>query len=277
MLLLAVEPLQQGKTPGRLGTTDRSTPFHRKTGLRNLRSYESSRQSSTKIVSASSCSSKSLSKTCLTRRAEVSVEGLEKCIDRSSGTGSQNNLSATSLERVRMLWRQRCCCATCPSHRTPKHDASETRCRLCSRWRQFSKQRARPPDVEGQLLKNAMSQPKTKRRCRSISSHPLEGKRPRSSSPSTTNVYTTRDATSTRIVAVGMGTRKNAVTVPTAAGDTTATRTGWPQNHQAHGCSAGQSAARRCPARSDRRPALQSTTARPNQSCGWRISGWPVS
>jgi len=169
-----------------------------------------------------------------------------------------------------MLWRQQCCCGTCQSRRTPKCGASEMRCRLCSRWRQFSRPKARLLDVEERPLKSAMSQPKTKRRCRSISSHPLEGKRPRSSSPSTTNVDTTHDVTMRRIVAVGTGTRKSAVTVPIAAGGTTAMRTGWPQNRQAHGCSAGQSVARRCPVRSDPRPASQSTTAKPNQSCGWQ-------
>jgi len=86
--------------------------------------------------------------------------------------------------------------------------------------------KARPPNVEGQLLKNAMSQPKMKKRCRSISSRPLEGKRPHSSSLSTTNDDMTRDAILKRIVAVGMGTRKNAVTAPTAAGGTTVMRTG---------------------------------------------------
>ena len=105
-LLLAVEPLQQGKTPGRLGTTDRSTPFRRKTEPRNLRSYESSRRNSTKIVSALFCSSKSLSRTCLTRLAEASADGLERCTGRSSETGSQSNLSAAFLERARMWWQQ---------------------------------------------------------------------------------------------------------------------------------------------------------------------------
>jgi len=235
--------------------------------------HGSSRQNLTMIVSASSCSSKSLSRTCHTRLAEVSAEGLERYIDRSSRTGSQNNLSAASLEQAKMLWQQRCCCVTCPNPRTPKHGASEMRCRLCSRWRQFSKQRAQPPDVEGQLQKSAMSQPKTKKWYRSISSHPLEGKRPRSSSPSTTNDDTTHDATSTRIVTVGTGTQKSTVTVPTAAGGTTATKIGWPRNHRALGCSAGRSAACRCPARSDPRLALQNTTARLSQSYGWQISG----
>jgi len=59
------------------------------------------------------------------------------------------------------------------------------------------------------------------------------------------------DATSTRIVAVDTETQKSAVTALTA------TRTGWPRNHRALGCSAGQSEARRCPTRSDPRPALQ--------------------
>ena len=56
-----------------------------------------------------------------------------------------------------------------------------------------------------------MSQPRMKRRCRSISSCPLEGKRQRLSStiPSITNDDTTHDATSTRTVVVDMGTRKS--------------------------------------------------------------------
>ena len=218
-----------------------------------------------------------MSRTCLTRLAEASVDRLERCTGRSLGTGSQSNLSAAFLERARMLWQQRCCCVTCPSPRTLKHGASETRCKLCSRWRQFSKQKAQPHDIEGQVPKSAMSQPKTKRRCQSISNRLPEGERPRSSSPSTTNNDTTRDATSTRIVAIDMETQRSAVTAPIAAGGTTAMRTGWPQSHQARGCSAGQSAARHCPAHSDPRPALQSTTAKPSQSCGWRILGWPVS
>ena len=86
------------RTPG----NDPRTPFHRKTGLRNLCSYESSRQSSTKTVSASSCSSKSSSKICLTRLAEVSVEKLERYTGKSSETWSQSNPSAASLEQARM-------------------------------------------------------------------------------------------------------------------------------------------------------------------------------
>jgi len=98
MLLRAVEPLQQGKTPGRLGMTVMLTPLHKKTEPRNMRSCESSRQNSTKIVSASSYPSKSLSRTCHTPLAEVPAEGLERCIDKSSQTGSQSHLSGASLE-----------------------------------------------------------------------------------------------------------------------------------------------------------------------------------
>jgi len=154
-----------------------------------------------------------------------------------------------------------------------KRDAFEMRCRLCSKWQQFSRPRARPLDVEERPQKSVMSQSTTKRRCQSISSHPLKGKRPRSSSQSTTNDDRTHDATLTSIVTIGTGTQKSAVTVPTAAGGTTAMRTGWPRNHRACGCSVGQSAARRCPAHFDPRPALQNTTTRPSQSCGWQISG----
>jgi len=67
----------------------------------------------------------------------------------------------------------------------------------------------------------------------------------------TTNDDTTHDVILKRIVAVGTGTRRNAVTAPIVVGGTTAMRTEWPQSHQAHGCSAGRSAARCCPARSD--------------------------
>jgi len=117
----------------------------------------------------------------------------------------------------------------------------------------------------------------TKRRCRSISSRPLEGRRPRSSSPLTTNVGTTHDAILKKTVAVGTGTRRSAVTAPIVAGGTTAMRTGRLQSHQAHGCLAGRSVARHCPVRSNPQPASQSTMVKPNQSCGWRTSGWPVS
>jgi len=168
------------------------------------------------------------SRTSHTRLAEVSADRLEKYIDRSSETGSLSSPSAVSLERARTSWRQQCCYAICPNCRTPMRDTSETRCRLCSKWRQFSRLRARPLDIEVPPRRSMMSQPRTKRRCRSISSRPLEGRRQHLSSttPSTINGDTTHDATSTSIVAVDMGTQKTAVTAPTAAGDTTATRTG---------------------------------------------------
>ena len=51
-----------------------------------------------KIASALSSSSWSSSRTNYTRMAEVPADGLEKYIDRSSGTGNQNNPSAASLE-----------------------------------------------------------------------------------------------------------------------------------------------------------------------------------
>ena len=271
----SVEPLQQGNTPGRLGTMVESTPLHQKTGPRNLRSYESSKRSSMKIASASSCMNRSSSRTSHIRLAEVSADGLERYIGRSSETGNPSSPSAVSLEWAKTSWRQQCCCEICPNRRTLKRDAFEMRCRLCSRWWQFSRPRAQPLDVEEQTRRSVMSQPRMKRRCQSISSHPLEGKRQHSSSatPSTTNDDTTHDATSTRIIAVGMGTQKSAVTPPTAAGDTTATRTGWPWNCRAPGCSAEQSAARRCLARFDPRLASLNTTARPSQSCGWQTSG----
>jgi len=153
---------------------------------------------------------------------EVSTDKLERYTDTSSETQSQSSPSAVSLEQARTLWQQQCYCETCRNRRTPKLDASETRCRLCSRWRQFSKPKARLLDVEELPPKSAISHPKTKRRCQSISSHPLEGKRPRSFSPSTISVDTTRDATVKRIDAVSTGTRKSAVTAPIAAGGTTA-------------------------------------------------------
>ena len=90
-------------------------------------------------------------------------------------------------------------------------------------------------------------------------------------------VQQAKSSASRRRGAVGMEMRKSAATAHIAVGGTTAMRTGWPPSHQAHGCSAGQSAARPCPVRSDPRPASQRTTVKPNQSCGWPILGWPVS
>ena len=103
-LLLADEPLQQGKTPGRPGTTVRSTPLHKKTEPHKLRSYESSRQSLTRIASALFYLSRSSSRTCPTRLAEVSVDGLERYIDRSSETESLSSPSVVSLEQAKTSW-----------------------------------------------------------------------------------------------------------------------------------------------------------------------------
>jgi len=135
MLLLAVEPPRHEKTPGRLGMTVKSTPLHKKTEPRKLRSYESSRQSLTRIASALFYLSRSSRSTCLTRLVEVSVDGLKRYIGRSSETERLSSPSAVSLGRARTSWRQQCCCAICPNHQTPKRDAFETRCRLCSKWR----------------------------------------------------------------------------------------------------------------------------------------------
>ena len=174
----------------------RSTPLHKKTEPCNLRSYESSKRSSTSIVSALSCLNRSTSGTSHTRLAEVFIDGPEKYIDRSSETGRLSSLSAVSLERVKTSWQQRCCYVICPNYRTPKRDAFEMRCRLCSRWQQFSRPRARPLDVEEQPRRSMMSQPRTKRMCRSISSRALEGKdstrRPPPSRQPTTTRRTTR-------------------------------------------------------------------------------------
>ena len=108
----------------------RSTPRRRKTKPRNLRSYGSSKQSSTKIASALSSSSRSSSRTSHTHLAEVSADGLEKYIDRSSETGSLSSPSAVSPEWARTSSQRRFCYAICPNRRTPKRDAFETRCRL---------------------------------------------------------------------------------------------------------------------------------------------------
>ena len=84
----------------------RSTPRRRKTKPRNLRSYGSSKQSSTKIASALSSSRRSSSRTNHTRLAEVPADELERYIDRSSGMGNQSNPSAASPEQARTSWRQ---------------------------------------------------------------------------------------------------------------------------------------------------------------------------
>jgi hypothetical protein len=111
--------------------TVRSTPHRRKTKPHNLRSYGSSEQSSMKIASALSSSSWSSNRTNYTRMAEAPADRLEKYIDRSLGTGNQNNPSAASLERARTSWQRRCYYVTCLNPRTPKRGEFETRCRLC--------------------------------------------------------------------------------------------------------------------------------------------------
>ena len=85
--------------------------------------------------------------------------------------------------------------------------------------------------------------------------------------------WSMHDTTSTSIAAVDMGMQRRAATAPTAAKGTTATRTRWPQNHQALACLAEQSAARYCPVHFDPRPASLNTTAKPSQNCGWQTSG----
>jgi len=54
-----------------------------------------------KTVSASSYSSKSSNKTCLTHPVEVSVGELERYTGKSSETQSQSNPSTASLEQAR--------------------------------------------------------------------------------------------------------------------------------------------------------------------------------
>ena len=201
-----------------------STLRRRTTKLRSSHNYGSSKPSSTKTASALLSSSRPSSETNRTRTPKARAVALERCTVKSSGTRSQSHLSAASHERARMSWQQPCYCVACLNLPTPRRGAFETRCRLCSKWRQFSGPRARPLDVEEQPRRSVMSRPRTKRRCRSISSRPLEERTQHSSSttPSTISDDTTHDATSTRIVTVDVGTLKSAVTAPTAAGDTTA-------------------------------------------------------
>ena len=85
--------------------TVKPTPLRRKTKPRNLRSYGTSRRSSTKIASASPNSSEPSSRTNHTYMAEVHAVGLEKRTDRSSETRCQTRSSAVSLEQARMSWQ----------------------------------------------------------------------------------------------------------------------------------------------------------------------------
>ena len=91
---------------------------------------------------------------------------------------------------------------------------------------------------------------------------------PSKSASSIINGDTTLDMTSMSIAAAGMGMQRSAATAPTAVDDTIATKTEWLQNHRALESSAEQSAARRCPVRSDPRPALPNTMVKPSPSCG---------
>ena len=82
-----------------------STLHFRKTKPHNMRSYGSSKRSLMKIASASPSSSGLSSMTNHTRVAEVRTDELEKCTDRLSEAGSQNNPSAVSLEQARTSWQ----------------------------------------------------------------------------------------------------------------------------------------------------------------------------
>ena len=176
-----------------------------------------------KIVSASPSSSGPSSWSHHTCMAEVHASELEKCTGRSSETGNQNSQSAISLEQARMSWRQPCYYVTCLNPRTPKHDAFETRWKLCFRWRQLSKPRARPLDVEGRSRRSMMSRSEMKGRCLCISNHPIKERKQRLSktTPSIISGDTMHDTTSTSIVAVDLGMQRNAATAPTAVDDTT--------------------------------------------------------
>ena len=59
------------------------------------------------------------------------ADGLEKYNDISSETGSLSSPLAVSHEQARTSSPRQCCCAICPSLRTLKHDAFETKYRLC--------------------------------------------------------------------------------------------------------------------------------------------------
>ena len=242
------------RTPGNDGQVD---PHLRTIKLRNLRNCESSRQSLTRIASVSPNSSGLSCETNRTRTAGGSVVVLERYINRSSGMRSQSHSSAASLEPARTSWKQPCCYVTCLSLQTPRHDAFETRCRVCSTWRPYNKPRAQPVDVEGRPQKNALSQPGTRGRHQFITGHPLEvGKWcPSRSASSTIEGNTTLDMTSTSTAAAGTGTSRNTATALTVVDVTIATRTRWLQSHQALESSAGQSAVRRYQGHSDPQPA----------------------
>ena len=195
------------------------------------------------------------------------------------GMRSLNRSSAVFLELVITLWRQPCCYATCLSPRTPRRDTFEMRCKVYSMWRQLSKQRARPLDIEGWPEKSTLSHLKTRGRCLFTKNRHLQARRRcRSRSASSTiESLATLDATSTSIDAANTVTLRNGATAPITADAMIATRTGWLQSHRALESSVGQSTARRCRARSGPRPTSPNTTTKPSLSYGWRISGWHAS
>ena len=117
---------------------------------------------------------------------------------------------------------------------------------------------------------------------REVSVHhgpPPRGKKryPSRNASSTIENSTTLDMTSTSTAAADMGTLRSMATAPTAVDIMTAMRTGWLQSHQALESSVEGSTACHCPAHFDPQPASPSTTAKLNQNCGWRTSGWPAS
>ena len=117
-----------------------------------------------------------------------------------------------------MSWRQPCYCLICLCLPISKRGAFETRCRLCSKWWRPNRPKAQLLDVGGQPQRNVSSRPEMRGRCRFIKEHPLEEGKPcpSKSTSSIINSDTTLDMTSTSIAAVGMGTQRNAATVPTA-------------------------------------------------------------
>jgi len=145
--------------------------------------------------------------------------------------------------------------------------------------RQHNKLKAQLLSVEGRPQKNASSQPGTRGRCPFIRGLPLNVRKwcPSRSASSTIEFSTTLDMTSTSTTTADMGTLRNVATALTAVDVTIAMRTEWLQSRRALESSAGQSAARRCPAQFDPQPTSPSTMAKLSQNCGWRTSGWHAS
>jgi len=163
-----------------------------------------------------------------------------------------------------MSWQQPCYCVTCLNLPTPRHGAFETKCRPCSKWRRPNKPKSRLLGVEGQQWRNVSNKPETRGRCRSIKDHPLEEEKPcpSKSASSIINGDSMLDMTSMSITTAHTGMQRSAAIAPTAADDTTATRTEWLQNRRALESSAVQSTALHCQTRFDPRPALLNITAK---------------